>query len=216
MVSGPAKLLVLLINHHGLYSVSELFCIDPARRVLQSTDNRWLFFCFLNIGIRQAMVATALERPQRPKTFPGVVNLKSPEPPVFAAEADVGASLATQRAGQTTAGPPTLHAPRALDTTTFASVIARTLSHQSVVMAPQAPLIIPPELAAPPAIPVAPPLDSSNSTIASSTSLLLQPSAAGNAAVGSPDGLAARTHARISPAKSPTPLATSPSTANRP
>ena len=76
-------------------------------------------------------------------------------------------------------------------------------------MAPQAPWTLPPELAAHPASP-APPLDSSNSSSASSTNLLPQTPTPQNAAVGGPDGRAARMRARTSPSKSLTHSATSP------
>ena len=47
-VSGPAKLLVPWINHHGLFTVSELRRIDPGRRELHSTEGPRLFSCFLD------------------------------------------------------------------------------------------------------------------------------------------------------------------------
>ena len=42
IVFGPAKLLVPWINHHGLYTVSELRRVDPGRRKLMSTDGHRL------------------------------------------------------------------------------------------------------------------------------------------------------------------------------
>ena len=215
MVSGHAKLLVPWVSHHGLYTVSELRRIDPGRNELQSTDNRRLFSCFLDFGPQPAMLATALGGPPRPETPPGDINLESPEPPAFAAGAEVGATAAAEGAGETTAGPPTSPARRALDTNASASSPVRTPSRQPVAIAPQAPWTLPPELAAPPASP-APPLGSSTGSSAATTSPLPHTSAAGNTAVGSPDGPAARTRARTSPGKSPTPSATSPSTARRP
>ena len=215
MVSGPAKLLVLLINHHGLITVGELSRIDPGRRELQSTDGRRLFSCFLDFGLQPAMLATALGKPQLPETPSGVVNLDSPKPPAFASGAEAGAPAVTESAGATTAGPPTSPTHRALDTNDSASVQAQTPSRQPVVMAPQTLWTLPPELAAPPASP-APPLDSNNSSSAASTSPLPSTPTAGYTAVGSPDGPAARRRARSSPGKSPTPSATSPSTADRP
>ena len=47
-VSGPEKLLVPWINHHGLFTVSELRRIDPGRRELQSTEGRQLFSCLFS------------------------------------------------------------------------------------------------------------------------------------------------------------------------
>ena len=70
MVSGSAKLLVLWINHHGLYTVSELRRIYPGRRELQSTEGRRRFSLFLDFGLQPAMLATALEGPQRPEIPP--------------------------------------------------------------------------------------------------------------------------------------------------
>ena len=209
MVSGPAKLLVPWINHHGLFTVSELRRIDPGRRELQSTEGRRLFSCFLDFGLQPAMLATALGGPPRLETPPGVVKLKSSEPPAFAAGAEAGAPAAAKGAGETPARPPTSPACRALDTNNSASTPAPTPSRQLVVMVPQAPWTLPPELTAPPAIP-APPHDTSSGSSAASTSPLPRTSAAGNAAVGSPDGPAARTRARTSPGKSPTLSATSP------
>ena len=210
MVSGPAKLLVPWINHHGLFTVSELRRIDQGRRELQSTEGRRLFSCFLDFGLQPAMLATALGGPPRPETPPGVVNLESPEPPAFAAGAEAGAFAAAKNAGETPARPPTSPASRALDTNTSASTPAQTPSRQPVVMAPQAPWVLPPELAAPPASPVAPLLNSSSSSSAATTSPLPRSSIANGAAGESPGGPAARTRARTSPGKSPTPLATSP------
>ena len=214
MVTGPAKLLVPWINHHGLFKVSELHRIDPVRCELQSTEGRRLFSCFLDFGLQPAMLGTALGGPRRPET-PGVVNLESPEPPGFAAGAEAGAPAAAKRAGKTPTRPPTSPARRALDMNTSASTSAPTPSRQPLVMAPQAPWALPTELAAPPTSPVAPILDSSSSSAASTSPLPRTPTA-GSAAAGSPDGPAVRTRARTSPGKSPTPSATSPLTANRP
>ena len=212
-VSGPAKLLVLWVNHHGLFTVSELRRIDPGRRELQSTEGCRLFSCFLDFGLQPTMLATALRKPQLPETPQGFVNLESPEPPTFAPGAAAGAPAAAEGAGATTAGQ---LERRALDTNASASAPSQTPSRQPVVMAPQALLVLPPELAAPPASPVAPPLNSSRCNSATTTSPLLQASTANGAASESPGGPAARTQARTSPGKSPTPATTSPSTANRP
>ena len=54
MVSGPAKLVIFWINHHGLVTVSELRRIDPGRRELQSTNCRRLFSCSLDFGLQPA------------------------------------------------------------------------------------------------------------------------------------------------------------------
>ena len=139
MVSGPAKLLVPWINHHGLFTVSELRRIDPGRRELQSTEGRRLFSCFLNFGLQPAMLATALGGPPRPETPQGVVNLESPDPPAFAAGTEAGAPAAAKGAGGTPARPPTSPARRALDMNTSASTPAPTPSHQPVVVVPQVP-----------------------------------------------------------------------------
>ena len=163
MVSGPAKLLILKINHHGFVTVSELRRIDPGRRELLSTEGRRLFSCFLDFGLQPAMLATALGGPPRPETPPGVVNLKSPEPPAFAAGAEARAPAAAKGAGETPARPPTSPARRALDTNASALTPAPTPSRQPIVMVPQALWVLPPELVAPPASPVAPLLNSSSS-----------------------------------------------------
>ena len=197
------------INHHGLFTVSELRRIDPGRRELQSTDGSRLFSCFLDFGLQPAMLATALGRPQRPETRSGVVNLNRPEPPAFAPGAGARAFAAAEVAGDTTAGRPTSFAHCGLDTNASASSPAQTPSCQLVVMAPKAPWTLPPELAAPPASP-ARPYDSSNSSSASWINPLPQTSAPENAAVGGPDGASARTRARTLSGKSPTPSATSP------
>ena len=63
MVSGPAKLLVPWINHHGIHTVSDLCRIDPGRRELQSTEGRRLFTCFLDFGMQPTMLAAALGKP---------------------------------------------------------------------------------------------------------------------------------------------------------
>ena len=212
MVSDPAKLLVPWINHHGLFTVSELRRIDPGRRELQSIEGRRLFSCFLDFGLQPAMLAKALGGPPRPKTFPGVVKLESPEPPAFAAVAEAGAHAGAKGAGETPARPPTSPARRTLDTNTSASTPAQTPSRQPVVMTPQTLWALPPELAAPPASPVTPLLNlsSSSSNSAATTSPLPRASTANDAAGESPGGPAARTRARTSPGKSPTPSATSP------
>ena len=110
------------------------------------------------------MLAKALGGPQRPETPPGVINLESPEPPTFAAGAEAGAPVAAKGAGETTARPPTSPARCALDMNTSPSTPGPMPSHQTVVMMPQAPWVLPPELAASPASPVAPPLNSSSSS----------------------------------------------------
>ena len=163
-VSGPAKLLVPRNNHPRLFTVSELRRIDPGRRELQSTEGRRLFSCFLDFGLQPTMLATALGGPQRPETPPEVVNLESPEPPAFAPGTAAGAPAAAAAAGATTAGQP---ARRSLDTNASASAPAQTRSRQPLVMTPQAPWVLPPELAAPPASLVAPPLNSSSSSSSS-------------------------------------------------
>ena len=60
LITGPAKLLVPWINHHGLFTVSELRRIDPGCSELQSSEGRRLFSCFLDFGLQPAMLATAL------------------------------------------------------------------------------------------------------------------------------------------------------------
>ena len=206
IVSGPAKLLVPWINHHGLFTVNELRRIDPGRRELQFTEGPRLFSCFLDLGLHPAMLATALGGLQRSETPPGVVNLESPEPPAFAPKASWGAPAAIEGTGATTTGQP---ARRALDTNASESAPARTPSRQQVVLVPQAPWVLPSELAAPPASPVAPPLNSRSSS-AATTSPLLQASTANGAASESPGGPLARTQARTSLGKSPTVSPTSP------
>ena len=166
MVTGPAKLLVPWINHHGLFTVSELRRIDPSRGEVRSTEGRRLFSCFLDFGLQPAMLATVLGGPPRPETPSGIVNLESPEPPEFAAGAEDGAPVAAKGAGETPARPPTSPARRALDTNTSASTPAQTPSRQPVVMTPQAPWALPPELAAPPANLVSPLLNLSSSSSA--------------------------------------------------
>ena len=209
MVSDPAKLLVPWINHYGLLTVSELRRIDPSHRELQSTEGRRLFSSFLDFRLHPAMLSTALEGPPPPETPLGVVNLESPEPPAFAAGADAGAPATAKGAKETPARPPTSPARRALDTNCSVSTPAQTPSHHSIVLVPQTPWVLPPELSTPPASPVAPLLNSSSSS-AATTSPLPRASTANGAAGESPGCPAARTRARISPGKSPTPSATSP------
>ena len=107
MVAGPDKLLVLWINHHGLFTVSELRRIDPGRRELQSTEGRRLFSCFVDFGLQPAMLATALGVQPPPETSPGVAYLEFPEPPAFEAGAQDKAPAAAKGAGETPARPPT-------------------------------------------------------------------------------------------------------------
>ena len=192
IVSGPAKLLVFWINHHGLFTVSELRRIDQGRCDLQSTKGRRLFVCFLYFGLQPTMLETALGGPQRSETPPGVVNLESFEPPGFAPAA-AGAPAAAEGAGATTTGE---RERCALDTNASASVPARTLSRQPVVMAPQAPWVLPPELAESPSSPATSPLKSSSNSSAATTSPLKQASTANGAASESPGGPAARMRAR--------------------
>ena len=160
IVSGRAKLLVPWINHDGLFTVSELRRIDSGRRELQSIEGRRLFSCFLDLGLQPAMLSTALGGPQRPETPAEVANLESPEPSAFPSAA-ARAPAAAEGAGATITGQPARHA---LDTNASVSAPAQTLSRQPVVMAPQAPWVLPFELGALPASPVAPPLNSSSSS----------------------------------------------------
>ena len=69
MVSGPAKLLALWINHHGLYTVSELRRINIGRRELQLTDGRRLFSCFLDFGLQPTMFVKRSENPNVPRLY---------------------------------------------------------------------------------------------------------------------------------------------------
>ena len=94
-VTGPAKLLVPWINHHGLFAVRELRELDATQRALQTPDGRRLLSCFLDFGLQPAMLRTAQEGPQHPDTPPGVVNLNSPEPPALAARPQAGAPSTT-------------------------------------------------------------------------------------------------------------------------
>ena len=57
-VTGPAKLLVPWVNHHGLFAVRELRELDATQRALQTSDGRQLPSCFLDFGLQPAMVLT--------------------------------------------------------------------------------------------------------------------------------------------------------------
>ena len=94
------------------------------------------------------MLATALEKPQRPETPIGVVNLESPKQPAFAFKIKAGALAAAEGAGATTAGQ---SVRRVLDRNASASAPAQTPSRQPVLMVPQAPWVLPLVFAAPPA-----------------------------------------------------------------
>ena len=94
-VTGPAKLLVLRINPHGLCVVREQRELDATQRVLQTSDGRRLLSCFLDFGLQPAMLRTAQDGPQHPDTPQGVVNLDSPEPPALAARPQAGAPSTT-------------------------------------------------------------------------------------------------------------------------
>ena len=96
-------------------------------------------------------------------------NLESPERPAFAAGAEAETPTATEGAGITTTGPLISPAHRALDRNASATAPVQTPTRQPVVMAPQAPWALPPEVAAPPASQVAPPLDSSSRSAASTS-----------------------------------------------
>ena len=110
---------------------------------------------------------------------------------------------AEARAGETTAGQPTSPARRAQDTNASGSAPARTPMRQPVVLAPQASWTLLLELAAHPASPAAPPLDS-NSSSAATTSPLPRPSNSDNAATAVPPSRqSARVHAPPLPSRPP-------------
>ena len=141
------------------------------------------------------MLARALGGQPRPETSPGVINLESLETPAFAADAKAKAPAAAEGAEKTPARPPTLPARRTLDTNTSASTPTPMPSRRPIVMVPQALGVLPSELAAPPASPVVPPLDS-NSSSAASTSPLPRALAVNSATIGGLDKPAVRTRAR--------------------
>ena len=58
-VTGPAKVLVPWINHHGLFAVRELRELDATQRALQTPDGRRLLSSFLDYGLQPAMLRTA-------------------------------------------------------------------------------------------------------------------------------------------------------------
>ena len=211
MVSGPAKLLVPWINQHGLLIVSELRRIDLGRSELQSTEGRRLYSCFLDFGLQPAMLATALGGPPRQRLFQKLSIWNLPSHPRLQQALKPMPQRQPRALEKTPARPPTSPARRVIDTKVSAYTPAPTPSRQPIVKVPQAAWTLPPELAAPPASPVAPQLNSSSSSsIAATTSPLPQASTANGAASESPGGPAARTRARISPGKSPTPSAISP------
>ena len=210
-VTGPAKLLVPWINHHGLFAVRELRELDATQRALQTSDGRRLLSCFLDFVLQPSMLRTALEGPQHPDTLPGVVNLDSPEPPALAARPQAGAPSTTARAEVPSASRAPSPAQRALDLNSSPSAPAPMAPQQPITAMPQAPWVLPPELGAPPTSPVRPNSSSSSSSPATTSPLPRTPSG-GGAVAESEGGPAARTRARTSPAKSPanSPVAKSP------
>ena len=113
-MTGPAKLLVPWVNHHGLFAVRELRELDATLRALQTSDGRRLLSCFLDFGLQPAMLLTAQERPQHPDTPPGVVNLYFP---ALAARPQAEEPSTTGRAEVLSATRAPSSAQRALDLT---------------------------------------------------------------------------------------------------
>ena len=139
-VTGPAKLLVPWINHHGLFAVRELRELDITQRALQTSDGRCLFSCFLDFGLQPAMLRTAQEGSQRPITQSAVINLESPEPASQVAPPQAGAPPTADRAEMLSASRAPSPTQRSLDLNSSASAPTPMAPQQPVVLVPQVPL----------------------------------------------------------------------------